>query len=99
MSGTSLDPLQMHRLLDLGRGLVARLDLEEVLDRVLETTREITSARYAALGILNEERTELDRFITVGIEPDRREGIGELPRGRGVLGVLIGDPRPLRLSE
>jgi signal transduction histidine kinase len=97
MSG-SLDQLQMRRLVDLGRGLAARR-VEEVLDQILSTAMEITGARYAALGVLNERRTELERFITVGIDPETRRRIGALPRGRGVLGVLIDDPMPLRLSD
>ena len=95
----SLDPLQLGRLLDLGRSVVAKLDVEEVLDQILEAAREITGARYAALGVLNERRTELERFFTAGIDADARGAIGDLPRGRGVLGVLIDDPRPLRLSD
>jgi signal transduction histidine kinase len=95
----SLDQLQIRRLLDLGRGVVAKLDLDEVLDQILEAAREITGARYAALGVLNERRTELERFITVGVDREARRAIGDLPRGRGVLGVLIDDARPLRTSD
>ena len=95
----SLDQLQIRRLLDIGRGLVAKLDLEEVLDEILEASRELTGARYAALGVLNERRTELERFITAGIDATTRRAIGVLPRGRGVLGVLIDDPRPLRTGK
>jgi signal transduction histidine kinase len=95
----SLDQLQVRRLLDVGRKLVAKLDVEELLDQILEAAREITGARYAALGVLNERRSELERFITAGIDPDARRAIGGLPRGRGVLGVLIDDPRALRLSD
>lgn len=99
MTDSSLDQGQMRRLLELGRGLLTQLDAEEVLDRILEGAREITGARYAALGILNDHRTELERFITVGLDPETRRRIGDLPRGRGVLGVLIDDPMPLRLSD
>jgi signal transduction histidine kinase len=95
----SLDQLQTRRLLDIGRSLVAKLDVERVLDQILEAARELTGARYAALGVLNEQRTELERFITVGIHDEVRLEIGELPRGRGVLGVLITDPRPLRTTH
>src|SRR5207244_11617463 len=56
-------------------------------------------ARYAALGVLDEQRTELERFVTAGIDRATHRMIGELPRGRGVLGVLIEDPRPLRLAD
>jgi signal transduction histidine kinase len=97
--GVSLDQVQIRRLLELGRGLAAKLDVDEVLDRILEAATEITGARYAALGVLNERRTELERFITVGVDADTRRRIGELPKGRGVLGVLTNDPRPLRLGD
>jgi signal transduction histidine kinase len=94
-----LDQVRIRRLLELGRSLVAKLDAEEVLDEILEGAREITGARYAALGVLNEQRTELERFVTVGIDPDTHRRIGKLPRGRGVLGVLIDTPLPLRLTD
>jgi signal transduction histidine kinase len=94
-----LDADRLRRLLDAGRSLVADLDLESVLDRVLEIAREATGARYAALGVLDERRSELERFLTVGIDEATHRVIGELPRGRGILGVLIDDPKPLRLDS
>ena len=90
---------RLARLVEVGRSLVAELDLEVVLDRVLDVAREITGARYAALGILDERKEELEQFLTAGIDDERREQIGSLPRGRGVLGLLIRDPRPLRLND
>jgi signal transduction histidine kinase len=90
---------RLRRLIEVGRALVADLELESVLERVLEAARELTGARYAALGVLDEDRQELERFMTVGIDEETREHIGSLPRGRGVLGVLIRDPKPLRLTE
>ena len=89
----------LRRLLDIGRALTVELDQRVVLDRVLETAREITGARYAAVGILNEQRTELAQFLTSGVDEDTHRAIGELPRGRGVLGALIDQPQPLRLSD
>jgi signal transduction histidine kinase len=86
-------------LLDVGRALMSELDLESVLDSVLQTARELTGARYAALGILNEQRSELAQFLTVGIAEETRRAIGEEPRGRGVLGALIENPQPLRLTD
>jgi signal transduction protein with GAF and PtsI domain len=59
----------------------------------------VTGARYAAIGILDEKRTELERFVTRGIDPELHRAIGDLPRGRGILGLLIDDPQPLRLRE
>ena len=90
---------QARSLMDVAGSVLGELDLEVVVDRVLQSARELTGARYAALGVLDASRTELDRFITVGIEEDARREIGVLPRGRGVLGELIRDPVPLRLSE
>ncbi|HXR13061.1 MAG TPA: GAF domain-containing sensor histidine kinase [Solirubrobacteraceae bacterium] len=89
----------MASLLAAGRALVAELDPQAVLDRILSTAREVTGARYAALGILDEQRVGLEQFVTLGIDEDTRTQIGGPPRGRGVLGVLIRDPRPLRLSD
>jgi len=86
-------------VLDVARSVLAELDLEVVLNRVLESARELTSARYAALGVLGSSRTELERFLTLGIDETEREAIGTLPRGRGVLGELIQHPTPLRLSD
>ncbi|MDE3070024.1 MAG: GAF domain-containing protein, partial [Acidobacteriota bacterium] len=88
-----------RRLLDVGQALVTELDRDAVLDRVLEAARELTGARYAALGVLNAERTGLAQFLTSGVDEATRGAIGSPPRGRGVLGVLIEDARPLRLAD
>jgi signal transduction histidine kinase len=98
MSVDSEEPW-IRRLLDVGRALTRELDQRVVLDRVLETAREVTGARYAALGILNEQRSELERFLTSGVDEATCSAIGDLPRGRGVLGVLIEHPQPLRLRD
>ena len=86
-------------VLDIARGVLGELDLEVVLDRVLRSAQALTGARYAALGVLNESRTELARFITLGIDGETHAAIGDLPRGRGVLGELISNPAPLRLAH
>jgi len=95
----ALDEPRLRELIDVGRSLVAELDPEVVFQQVLEVACQLTGARYAALGVLDEERRELERFITHGIDEGARRAIGNLPRGRGVLGLLIEQPRPLRLSE
>ncbi len=86
-------------ILDVARGVLEELDLDTVLERVLAAARELTGARYAAVGVLNEARTELARFLNIGIDEQTRAGIGSLPKGRGVLGVLIEDPAPVRLAD
>ena len=90
---------RLHRLLEVGRSLVTERDPEAVLQRILVEARDLTRARYVALGVLNERRTELERFLTLGLDEATRLAIGELPRGRGVLGVLIQEPSPLRLKN
>ncbi len=86
-------------VLDLARGVLAELDLDVVLERVLESAQELTGARYAALGVLDESRSALARFLTRGIDEATHAAIGALPRGRGVLGALIENPVPLRLAD
>jgi signal transduction histidine kinase len=94
-----LDEQRLRSLIDVGRALLSQLDPEAVLDQVLETARDITGARYAALGILDRDRRELEQFITRGIDAGTHHRIGDLPRGRGILGVLIERPEPLRLPN
>jgi len=95
----ALDEPRLRELIDVGRSLVAELDPEVIFRQVLEVACELTGARYAALGVLDEDRHELERFITHGIDEETRRTIGNLPRGRGVLGLLIEQPRALRLSD
>src|SRR4051812_41621011 len=96
---SALDAERLSRLLEVGRGLMAELQIEAVLDRLLETAADLTGARYAALGVLDSDRVELARFITRGIDEEGHRAIGDLPRGRGILGVLIREPKPLRLAD
>jgi len=93
-----VDPA-VRAVLDLACGVLADLDLEAVLTRVLDSARELAGARYAALGVLDQSRRELERFITVGIDDASREKIGAAPRGHGVLGELITQPGVLRLDD
>src|SRR3954469_24942393 len=99
MSEPVLDDLRLRRLIDAGRGLISNLDVEAILQRLLDVAREVTGARYAAVGVLDDRRQELERFVTAGIDPETHRAIGDLPRGRGILGLLIEDPRPLRLEH
>src|SRR4051812_17334014 len=99
MSDAVHDDHRLVRLIEVGRSLLSELDLDIVLDRVLETARDLTGARYAALGILDERRRELAQFLTRGVDEETHRAIGDLPRGRGILGLLIEDPIPLRLAD
>ena len=86
-------------VLALARSVLGDLDVEVVLERVLVAARELTGARYAAIGVLDEDRTGLARFVTSGLGEQERALIGPPPRGRGVLGELIKHPVPLRLPD
>jgi signal transduction histidine kinase len=97
--GSALDEDRLRRLIEAGRSLVAERELERVFGRLLDVARELSGARYAAIGVLDESRENLADFITAGIEPEVRNLIGDLPRGRGVLGLLISNPEALRLAE
>jgi len=98
-SAQHVDEERFRRLIDVSSNLLSELDLEAVLKSVVEAARELTGARYAALGVLDREHRELERFINVGIDEVTRGEIGNLPRGRGVLGELIREPAPLRLPD
>jgi len=79
--------------------LEANLDLPALLHHIVEEARSMTNARYGALGVLDEEGTGLAQFITVGLPIEEVERIGAPPAGKGVLGLLIVDPKPIRLSD
>ncbi|HKU04005.1 MAG TPA: GAF domain-containing protein, partial [Arthrobacter sp.] len=78
--------------------LAQDLSLEAVLDRLVRSACALVGARYGALGVIGEDR-RLSHFITVGIDEQGIRAIGELPTGHGVLGLLIREPKPLRLHD
>jgi two-component system, NarL family, sensor histidine kinase DevS len=86
-------------LVEAGIAISSELTLDGLLQLLAETAAELTGARYAALGVIDTSGRELERFITHGIDPETHAAIGDLPRGRGILGVLIRDARPLRLHD
>ena len=87
---------KLRRLLDVGRALVAELDYETVLERILEEGRAITGAQYAALGVLAADRTELERFITSGVDRDEaRRTIGSSADLEAVLELIVKRGRAL----
>jgi signal transduction histidine kinase len=93
------DPVKLRRVLEATLLLEADLELPSLLRHIIDEARSMANARFGALGVLNDERTALSEFITVGLEPDEEHQIGARPTGRGVLGLLITDPKPLRLPE
>ena len=77
--------------------LASELSLDSLLQRVTELAAELTGARYAALGVIDPSGSHLERFVTHGLDEETRTAIGDPPHGRGILGALITDARPLRL--
>jgi len=90
---------RLRALLDAGLALTSELSLDGLLQRIVEVAAELTEARYAALGVIDRSGQELERFLTTGIDPAAHAAIGELPRGRGVLGALIRNAATLRLHD
>ncbi len=96
---TDLDRRRAGLLLEVAQSVLSELDLEQVLLKVLAAARELTSARYAAIGVLGPDRHSLERFLTSGIDEQMQAQMGELPRGHGLLGLLIDDPRAVRIAD
>src|SRR5207244_3561330 len=90
---------RLHKLIDAGIAVSSELSLDALLQRLVEAAAGLTGARYAALGVIDRSGAELERFVTTGIDQETHEAIGALPRGRGILGVLIRDTQPLRLHD
>jgi GAF domain-containing protein len=92
-------PDRTRALVEAGIALSSELSLDSLLQKLVETSANLTSARYAALGVLDPSGEQLERFVTTGLDDETRTAIGDLPHGRGILGVLIRDPEPLRLHD
>jgi signal transduction histidine kinase len=90
---------RLDLLLDAGITIASGLDLEVVLSKLVEFACDLTEARYGALGVIDRSGQKLDRFITHGLNRAARDAIGSEPVGRGILGVLISDARPLLLDD
>jgi signal transduction histidine kinase len=80
------------------RGISGVLEIEEVLQLIVDRVRDLVRAQYAALGIV-DENGEITDFITSGITAAQRQAIGDLPRGRGLLGLIIRENRSYRIPE
>jgi signal transduction histidine kinase len=90
---------RLRILVEAGISLASELSLEALLQRIVETAAELTGARYAALGVIQPGGQVLEQFLTTGVDPETHAAIGELPRGRGILGVVIREAKPLRLHD
>src|SRR4051794_38956110 len=99
MDALSVTEGRLRALFAAGLAVTSELSLDAVLNRLVEVAAELTSARYAALGVIDANGVELEQFITHGIDDDLRAEIGDLPHGRGILGVLIREAKPLRLHD
>jgi signal transduction histidine kinase len=94
--------IQIQRLHDLhaaGLAVTSDLDLSELLERVAEEARKLTDAAYGALGVLNEEKTELAQFITSGMPLEEVARLGPPPTGEGLLGAVIRSGKTTRLAD
>jgi signal transduction histidine kinase len=90
---------RLRGLVETGIALSSELSLEALLQRVIETAVELTGARYGALGVIDRTGFALEQFITVGFDEETKRSIGDLPLGRGILGVLIHSRETLRLRD
>ena len=92
-------PRSLRQLLDAVMTVGSDLDLPSVLRHIVESAAALVDARYGALGVLDETGTSLSEFITVGLDEETRRRIGPLPKGHGILGLLIREPHPIRLPD
>ncbi len=89
---------RLRKLLSANRSILSELSLPAVLRRVVECACDLLGARYAALGVIGSDGN-LEQFIHTGMSADRVAAVGALPQGKGLLGALITDPRPISLAD
>ncbi|GAA0250714.1 GAF domain-containing protein [Saccharothrix mutabilis subsp. mutabilis] len=89
---------KMQGLLDAVLAVGAGLELDSTLRRVVQAAVTLVGARYGALGVLGGNGT-LSRFVHVGIDPETRARMGHSPHGKGLLGLLVQDPKAIRLHD
>ena len=90
---------RFERLLAAGVAIFSRHDLDAVLQEVVDAARDVVGAKYAALGVLGADRASLVQFVTSGVDAETRRRIGDLPRGRGLLGHVIEEGKPIRTAD
>src|SRR5918993_549008 len=90
---------RLERLVVAASALITEVALERVLERVVEVAAEVIGARYAAIGVLAPDGRLLESFTTHGMSAEQRVSIGDLPRGHGILGLVIREAKPIRLPD
>ena len=90
---------RLRALIEASMAIASELSLESLLQRLVATAAELTGARYGALGVIDRSGLQLERFLTTGVDEETHRAIGELPRGKGILGALITEATPLRLHD
>jgi signal transduction histidine kinase len=99
MKATTPTEGRLRALLAASMAIGSELSLESLLQRLVTTAAELTGAQYAALGVIDPSGLQLESFVTTGIDDETHRAIGDLPRGRGILGVLIDEASSLRLHD
>jgi len=90
---------RVARLLDAVLAVASGLELDPILHRIVEAAIELVDAQYGALGVLTPTNGRFSQLVNIGIDAPTRAAMGPLPEGKGLLGQLIVDPRPLRLAD
>lgn len=90
---------RLRAIVDAGVALASELSLDAVLEKITEAAAELTGARYAAIGVIDPSGQALEKFLVTGIDDETKDAIGDPPHGRGILGALIQDAKPLRLDD
>ncbi len=90
---------QMDGLLEAMLAVASGLELDATLRRIVHSAIELVDCRYGALGVLTQDRESLAEFVYEGIDEATRREIGDLPTGHGLLGLLIEQPKPIRLDD
>ncbi|MGH3009481.1 MAG: sensor histidine kinase [Gaiellaceae bacterium] len=99
MDALSVSEGRLRALFAAGLAVTSELSLDALLQRLAEAAAELTGARYSALGVIDTSGSQLERFVTHGIDAETHAAIGPLPRGLGILGVLIRETKSLRLHD
>ncbi|WP_199432254.1 sensor histidine kinase [Qaidamihabitans albus] len=90
---------RLQGLLDAVLAVATGLELDSTLQRIVQAATELVDAQYGALGVLSDDGNGLSEFVYVGIDEKTRARMGHLPEGRGLLGLLIDDPKPVRVAD